>query len=189
MKKKKEERMDTIDRVVSPIFTILTVISILPVVFILLNTTANVITRAFFKFSIFGSVTLSQVTLSLCVMCAMPIVSMYNTHIKVDLVVSRFPAGVQKAFDYFGLVFCAVVQVLLCHYSFVKAEKIMAQGTMTDSLRIPYWPIYGLIAIMFGLAALCAVYNIVHYAVSGTLVSPMTFTELKAKLRDRKKEA
>ena len=189
MKRKKEERMDTLDRIVSPVFTVLTVISILPVIFILLNTTANVITRAFFKYSIFGSVTLSQVTLSLCVMCAMPVVTMYNTHIKVDLVVARFPAEVQKIFDYFGLVFCAAVQALLCWYSFVKAGTIMEQGTMTDSLNIPYWPVYGLIAVMFGAAALCAVYNIVHYAVAGTLVEPMTFSELRARLKARKNEA
>lgn len=188
MKKKKEERMDALDRIVSPLFTVLTLISILPVVFILINTTANVITRAFFRFSIFGSVTLSQVALSLCVMCAMPVVAMYNTHIKVDLVVARFPAGVQKIFDYFGLVFCVVVQIALCYYSFVKTEKVMAQGTMTDSLNIPYWPIYGLIAVMFGIAAVCGIYNIIHYAAAGTLVGPMTFTELRAKLRARKEK-
>ena len=42
---------------------------------------------------------------------------------------------------------------------------------------------------MFGAAALCAVYNIVHYAVAGTLVEPMTFSELRARLKARKNEA
>jgi len=179
-------RMDRIDRVASGLFAVLTWLSVIPVVFILLNTTANVISRAFFSHSIFGSVQLSTVVLSLVVMCAMPVVTMYNTHIKVDLLVEKFPQKVQDVLFCFNFIACAAIMVITSLYTFQKAAKTMAMGTCTDALSIPYWPIYDLIAIMLMLSAVCAIYNLIHFLVSGTTVNPMTFTELKARLKNEK---
>lgn len=188
-KKQKAFRMDKIDRVASGLFAVLTWLSVLPVIFILLNTTANVITRAFFSHSIYGSVQLSTVTLSLVVMCAMPVVTMYNTHIKVDLVAEKLPQKAQNVLFCFNFIVCAAIMVITAVYTFQKAGKVMAMGTSTDALSIPYWPIYDLIAVMLVLSAICAIYNLIHFIVSGTTVNPMTFTELKARLKSKKEAA
>ena len=93
MKEKKEKafRLDAIDRVVGVIFMIFTLIAIVSVIYIMLNTTVNVITRSFFSKSINGSVQTSQIVLSLVALCALPIVTMYKTHIKVDVVAEKLP--------------------------------------------------------------------------------------------------
>ena len=185
-KNPKAFRMDKVDRVASGLFAILTWLSVLPVIFILLNTTANVISRAFFSHSIYGSVQLSTVTLSLVVMCAMPVVTMYNTHIKVDLVAERLPQKGQNFLCGANFIVCAAIMVVTAIYTFQKAGKVRAMGTSTDALSIPYWPIYDLIAIMLLLSAVCAIYNLIHFIVTGVTVNPMTFSELKARIKNRK---
>ena len=188
-KNPKAFRMDKVDRVASGLFAILTWLSVLPVIFILLNTTANVISRAFFSHSIYGSVQLSTVTLSLVVMCAMPVVTMYNTHIKVDLVAEKLPQKAQNFLFCFNFIVCAAIMMITAVYTFQKAGKVMAMGTSTDALSIPYWPIYDLIAVMLVLSAICAIYNLIHFIVAGNTVNPMTFTELKARLKNKKEAA
>lgn len=190
-KNERAYRLDHVDSVVSVVFKFLTWVSIIPVVYILFITTADVIARAFFNHSIYGAVQTAQITLSLVVMCAMPIVTMYNTHIKVDLLVERLPKKAQTVLGFVNLLFCAAVMLVVSYFTFGKMASVRAMGTSTDALHIPYWPVYMLIAIMLLLSALCAIYNMVHFSITGTTISPVSFDELKErnKARKAKKEA
>ena len=188
MENNKTAKWNRIDLVVSKLFTVLTWFTIVATVFILLNTTANVITRAFFNFAIFGSVQLSTIMLSLVVMCAMPVVTMYNTHIKVDLVAEKLPVKVQSALSGINLLVCAAIMLIGSYYTFDKAAKAYSLGTCTDALSIPYWPVYVLIAVMFIISALCAIYNFFRYISIGSVVGPQTFSDLRKTLGLKDKE-
>lgn len=180
---KRQLKMDRIDNVVSKIFFVLTWFTIIATVYILINTVANVITRAFFNYAIYGSVQTSQIMLSLVVMCAMPVVTMYNSHIKVDLVAEKLPKKVQRALEAINLIICAAIMLIAGWYTMVKGQQAMALGTCTDALRIPYWPIYYLIAIMFALSAICALYNFVRYIYVGSVIGPETFDQVKERIK------
>ena len=181
-------KMDKVDRVVQVIFTILTFAGLIAVVFIGLDTFVNVISRYVFRKAINGTVQLAQITLSLVALCSLPIVTMYNTHIKVDSVVEKFPPKIQTICNFGNLILCSAMMIALTYYTFIKTFKVKAMGLSMDVPPIPHWPVYLLIAIMMGVSAICAIYNIVHYAVDGTVVTVNTFDEAKKRLAERKEK-
>lgn len=190
MKEKKEKafRLDGVDRVVGVVFMIFTLIAIVSVIYIMLNTTVNVITRSFFSKSINGSVQTSQIVLSLVALCALPIVTMYNTHIKVDVVADKLPEKGQKFLLVMNLVISAATMFIAGYYTFIKAGKARNMGLSMDVPKFPHWPIYDLIAIMMIISGICAVYNIFHYAVTGTTIGLTTFDEVKARIKGKKED-
>ena len=181
-------KMDKVDRVVQVIFTILTFAGLIAVVFIGLDTFVNVISRYVFSKAINGSVQLAQITLSLVALCSLPIVTMFNSHIQVDALVEKLPKKAQNFATFFNLIFCSAMMVILSYYTFIKTFKVKAMGLAMDVPPIPHWPVYLLIAIMLAVSALCAIYNVVHYAVSGTVVTINTFDQVKERLSKKKKE-
>lgn len=185
MEKEKTEkayRMDKTDRVVGRVFTVLTWFSIVAVIIILVITVLNVITRAFFAYPIFGAVDVSSVVLSLVAMCALPIVTMYNAHIKVDLVADHLPAKVKDVLICANLVMCSTIMIIMSRTTFTKAGKVEALGTRTGSLAIPLYPVYYLISVMLLVSALCALYNFFHFLYCGNTIGIDTFVELKKRL-------
>ena len=189
MKKKVTEkayRMDKIDNVVRVIFAAFTVFAVAATVYILANTFVNVISRVVFSHSINGSVQTSQIVLSLVAMCSIPVVTMYNSHIKVDLVYDKMPAKVQDVMTCFNLIVCSAIMIFMGYYTFVKAGKAMSMGLRMDVPPFPHWPIYDLIAIMFVISAICALYNFVHFLVTGNLITGVTFEEVKERLKAKK---
>ena len=182
----KAYRLDKVDSVVSVVFTALTYLSIIAVVYIMMNTVVNIISRAFFSKSINGSVQTSQIVLSLVAMCALPIVTMYNTHIKVDLVYDKLPKGLQNVLTCANFVLCGAMMFATGYYTFIKAAKARTMGLAMDVPKFPHWPIYDLIAIMMIASGICAVYNLVHYLISGTIIHPQSFREIKARLKGEK---
>ena len=177
----RSHRMDRADSVISKLFTVLTWFSILAAMYIMIMTFVNVFTRAFLSKPIFGIIDTSQLAMPIVALCALPIVTMFNTHIKVDLVADRLPQKVQDVLAIVNLVLCAAIMVAMSYYTFLKAAKVKTLGTMTASLSIPFYPVYYLIAVMMLVSALCAIYNIIHFAVSGTTVNVNTFSRLKSR--------
>ena len=182
----KSTSMEKVDRVVSVIFTALTWIAIAAVIYIMLNTTVNVISRAFFKHAINGSVQTSQIVMALVALCALPIVTMYNSHIKVDVVAEKLPEKGQKVMQTLNLIICGIMMFVMGYYTFIKAAKAKTMGLAMDVPKFPHWPIYGLIAIMLIISGICAFYNVIHFAKTGNVITAMTFRELKDKYKAAK---
>ena len=182
----KAYRMDKVDNVVRVIFTALTVLAVAATAYIMLNTFVNIISRVVFSKSINGSVQTSQIVLSLVAMCSIPVVTMYNTHIKVDLVADKLPPKGQDILTCINLVLCSAMMVFMGYYTFIKAGKAMQMGLSMDVPAFPHWPIYDLIAVMLIVSAVCALYNLVHFMITGTLISAFSFDEVKERLKARK---
>ena len=171
--------MDKIDQVVGKVFTALTWLSIIAVLIIMAITVVNVITRAFFRYPIFGVVDISEVFLSIVALCALPIVTMFNEHIKVDLVADRLPQRLQDALTCFNLSACAIMLVIISIFTFLKAGRILELGTSSGALHISFYPIYYLISAMMMVSAICAFYNLLHFLATGDLILQNTFSEIK----------
>ena len=185
MKKEKTEKaykMDKVDRGVGIVFTILTWFSIIAVILITIITTVNVITRSFFSYPIFGAVDVSSLILSIVALCALPVVTMFNSHIKVDLVANSLKPKAQDVLTYFNLLICAAIMVLMSINTVSKAERVYKLGTTTGSLAIPFYPVYYLIAVMMMVSAACAVYNALHFAITGVTIEPDSFNKIKIRL-------
>ena len=176
-------RMDRIDRVVGGIFTVFTYVGIIAVIFIMMNTTINVITRSFFSYAINGSVQLSQIVLTLVALSALPIVTMFNTHIKVDVVAEKLPQKGQNILQIMNLVLCGAMMFVTCYYTFIKAFKARTMGLSFDVPKFPHWIIYMMIAIMMGISGICAFYNVFHFIRTGTVIGPSSFSEIKKRLQ------
>ena len=181
------ERMAKIDNVAGKIFFVLTALSVITSFYVLIITTMDVVGRQL-GHSIFGAVQTSEIALSLLVMCTLPIVTMYNAHIKVDLVMEKMSPKVQKVFVYINLVFSAFVLAVMSYSSYVKTWKIKSLGTCSEAFGIPFWPIYLMISIMLLASAICAVYNIFHYSMTGILISATTFDSMKKNKKESEKE-
>ncbi len=181
------KRMAQIDNVAGKIFFVLTALSVITSFYVLIITTADVIGRQT-GHALFGAVQTSEIALSLLVMSTLPIVTMYNAHIKVDLVFEKLSPKVQKALIYVNLVFSAFVLFVLSYSSYTKTWKIKSLGTCSEAFGIPFWPIYLMISIMLLASAICAIYNIFHYAMTGILISATTFDSMKKSKKESGEE-
>ena len=180
--------MDKIDRVVGVLFTVLTWFSIIAVLIIMVITTVNVVTRSFFRYPIFGAVDVSSLILSIVALCALPVVTMFNGHIKVDLVADKLNPKAQDVLIYFNLLLCAAITIIMSINTFAKAERIYLLGSMTGSLAIPFYPVYYLIAVMMMVSAACAIYNMLHFFITGVTIKADSFNNLKSRLEKGKEE-
>ncbi len=185
-KQEKLYRMDKVDRVASYIFTVFTWVAIVAAVYLALITVINVIMRFIFSKNILFGIETSQIALAVVALGSLPVVTLYNGHIKVDLVVGNFKQKGQDLMTVINLLLCGGMCGILSYGTFLKAQKIMAQGSHTTVLRFPIWTVYALIAVMMGFTALCCLFNIIHLLVTGKTVEAMTFQEVRDRLRAHK---
>jgi len=178
--------MDKTDRLVSFVFVFFTWFSIIAALYIAIITVANVITRYFFSLAIWGSQDTSSLALSIVALGSLPVVTMFNGHIKVDLIVNNFSQKAQKWFSYANLFLCAGMMSVMSFFTFLKMEKVLKMKSVTQALSIPYWPFYLIIAVMLGFASLCAIYNLVHIAITGCPVTAATFDEVKGRIKGKR---
>lgn len=183
----KEHRMDKIDHAVSYIFTFLTFFSIAGTAYIAILTTVNVFCRFVFSHNITFILETSELCMGLIAFGAFPVVTLYDRHIKVDLIVSRFSPKAQKFMSILNLVFGAGMTFFISYFTYQKGLRVLDRGICTNSTRIPHWPFYMFIAAMLLVAGLCCLYNIVHLFITGKSVDEYTFGAVKAIFAEKKK--
>jgi TRAP-type C4-dicarboxylate transport system permease small subunit len=156
-----------IDRAVGRVMVIISFLGILASGIILIATIVNVITRSFFNFALNGALEISTDMMIIVAFCALPAVTYFGGHIKVDLVVRKLPNLVQRICKCFNLLLTAGICGLGSWFVFVKAGATKTLGATGSSLHIPYYPFYYVISAMFLICALCAAYNMVSVIVRG----------------------
>ena len=155
---------------------------------ILVVTTANVIMRAFFSHPIMGALELSTDMMVMVSYCSLPIITLLSDHISVDLIARKFSPVVQKILKFVNL----IIYSLLCCYAgyatFLKGAYEKNLGTSGNALRIPYYIFYYIIGIMLLISVLCAIYNMVHIAVTGQEVTMTGIKEYSKRLLKKKQD-
>ena len=179
----KKYRMDKMDRAISGLFTFLTLFAIFATAYIAIITTINIISRALFSHNMNMAFETSELAMAIISFGALPMVTLYNRHIKVDLVVSRFAKAGQTFMTILNNALCALFMIFLFYNTYEKGLRAMAQNTQKNVTGIKFWPFYMFIALMLLIAALCCLYNILHIALTGEPVLETTFDEARIRIK------
>lgn len=182
----KAHRMDSIDNVIRYLFTFLTWFAIIAAVYLAVITVTNVFLRSVFNYSIMAAIDTSQLSLAIIALGSLPVVTMFNGHIKVDLIVNNFSKKGQDIMSIINFLICSSMMLVMSYFTFIKTFKMYNMGTTSSAIAIPYWPFYLIVAVMLLFAGFCGLYNIVHLLVTGETVTPMTFEEVKQRMKEKK---
>jgi len=113
-------------------------------------TVANVILRDVFNKPIRGTPELSEFMMVIVIFLALAWCAVTRKHVRVDLIVSRFPSRVQAIVDSITLFATLGIFVIITWRSFLES---MAVYDTTSLLRLPHAPFYWIMTV--GLAVFC----------------------------------
>lgn len=131
------------------------IVAMAALVLMMLLTVSDVLMRSVFKQPILDSPQLTQYLMVCVVFFGLAWCAAKGRHIKVDLVVSRFPARVQAIFDsttyFLGLVVCSI----MTWRSFLESLVAHRYHSATTVLEVPSYPFHFILT--FGITILCLV--------------------------------
>ena len=178
--------MDKIDYIVKPVFTFFSWFAILAILLIAVITVANILSRLFLNHSLLGSIEIPQLAMVIVSFGALPVVSAFNGHIKVDLLVEKFSARGQAALTVLNLILSGTVLLFLAKFTFIRAAKAFTSHICTTNLSIPHYPFYYAMAIFMVFTSFICYYNIIHLLLTGSTLNSRTFAEVTERIKKGK---
>jgi TRAP-type C4-dicarboxylate transport system permease small subunit len=126
-----------------------------------LLTVFDVILRNFFKSGLLGMVDLTQLAMVWAAFLTIPLAFATDSHIAVDIFVSRIGASVMRFLKLFAVVAAVFVLAFCVWWGWVEASRQIGYGDRSMTIGIPaiwYW-----IPLILGcsLSALCAVTSLI----------------------------
>jgi len=128
------------NKVFDKIQNILYVIGGIFFVFTMLLMVFNVILRSAFNFPIPGAYETTGWGASFFAAVAIPIAAMRGTHIRVDILVSRFRGALRLIVECIATIFDVSFATVLSYAGFQYAMRMLASGEATPSLSLPIGP-------------------------------------------------
>jgi TRAP-type transport system small permease protein len=130
--------------------------------FMMIIITCDVVLRYTFNSPITGSVEIVEFTMICAVFPALALCALVDGHVKVDLVLQRFPRRIQSIFDSVtylaGLSVCIVIL-----WQAISESIYIQQRDMTSSLLdIPIFPFYWVIAISYVLLSVVIILKVIQ---------------------------
>jgi len=125
----------------------LTSLSSLALVVLLLGTFVGVIMRYVFSAPILGSNEVIQLVSVALVMLAMPTAAQNEIHVRVDVFDRHIGAWGRLVGDILSRGIAVYLLTLLTWRAWLKLRDAAEFGDVTNMLRIPFWPFYGLLAL------------------------------------------
>lgn len=104
---------------------------------------------------------------ALVVACALGYTQRKKDHIAVDIVTNLFPRSVQKILDVMNRLACMIFSVIACWQVAKVALRLMANGEISETLRIIYYPFVFGVAAGFGLLAFVFFVELMKAAAGG----------------------
>jgi TRAP-type C4-dicarboxylate transport system permease small subunit len=141
-------------KIINLLSRIASVIVIVFLIAMMLLIVVDVSLRYFFNSPIPGSIELVQYFMIVGGFLGLSWCAVKNGHIKVGLVVDRFPARVQAIFSSVTLILGLTVAPLVTWRLFAQAIYEQASRTASDFLDIPAYPFYIAAGIGYGLFCL-----------------------------------
>ena len=119
-------------------------------------TAADVVARYLFNAPIDGAFELTELLLAALIFLALPLTTQRREHVEVDLLEivasRRLNAAARRA----GLLLSALVLAVIAWELAVQGLKLLNEGTITNTLELPYWPLAFLGAAACGASAVIA---------------------------------
>jgi TRAP-type C4-dicarboxylate transport system permease small subunit len=88
-----------------------------------------------------------------------------RSHMAVEVVTSRLPAGLRTGLHFFNRLVGILVMVLVAWQSLRYGTQVWKTGEVSPTLKMPFHPFLWGIAVAFGLAALVILVDILRYPV------------------------
>ncbi|HHT47440.1 MAG TPA: TRAP transporter small permease [Firmicutes bacterium] len=124
---------------------------------LMLLTIADVALRFFLKKPIIGTHEII-VSMMICIgFLGLAWVALIDRHIKVDLLVDKFPFKAQKCINYLNYLLVGFVSAVLAVESFNRSLVMRQLGAASERLNIPQYPFYLIVSIGYFLLLLTIV--------------------------------
>ena len=124
-------------------------------------TFVDVILRYWFSAPIPGGFELTELMLASLIFCGLPLVTMENQHVSVDLFDRFIPRAWYRFRDILVLVVCTICVATLAWRMWHKASESHAYGDITSVLELPLAPVFFLGAL--SLAVTVVVFAVLVY--------------------------
>ena len=124
-------------------------------------TFVDVILRYWFNAPIPGGFEVTELMLASLIFCGIPLVTMEQEHVSVDLFDKFIPKVVHRFRDIVVLVVCTLCVSVLVWRMWLKARESQAYGDITSVLELPLAPVFFLGS--FSLALTATVFAILLY--------------------------
>jgi len=123
--------------------------------------TADIVLRFLFNHPIMSSHELVMFMMGISVFTTLSYTATQKGHVRIDLLISRFPERTQKILDNIMLILSAGLFALISQQTIVRATALHAEGLTSSILHIPVYPFYLFAAFGFGLLCLVVLVSIV----------------------------
>ena len=113
----------------------------------MLLTIADVFMRKVFSRSILGTVELTEFMLVILIFFSLAQAEVLNSHVKVDLVMSRFGERAQGLVDMITQLACFLLSGLITWSTVIYSEEMGASREVSQDLWIPIYPFVYIVAL------------------------------------------
>lgn len=120
----------------------------------MLLTFVDVIARYFFSRSITGGFEITEIMLATLIFCGLPLITLRDGHITVDLIEGWLPDGFRALRDRFVFLLAAVLMGYLGYQLWKKAGTFVEFNDQTAVLLIPLAPVCFAMAILTIISAI-----------------------------------
>jgi TRAP-type C4-dicarboxylate transport system permease small subunit len=116
------------------------------VIILMLDVVADVCGRYFFNYPILGASELATLMMSIIVFSALAWAALAEKHVKVDLVMERFPPRVQAIVNSITLLLALGVYSIITWRSVLESTEV---HDVSSLLRVPHTPFYWIMTVGF----------------------------------------
>ena len=120
------------------------------VIILMLDIVADVCGRYFFNSPILGASELATLMMSIIVFSALAWAALEEKHIKVDILMNRFPPRVQAIVNSITLLLALGIYSIICWRSVLEAQGV---HDISSLLRVSHTPFYWIMTV--GFAVFC----------------------------------
>lgn len=138
---------DSLNRIIRPVSGSLYSVGLVALVALMFLTMADVILRYVFTMPITGSFDLTELLMVILIVFGVAHCGFIREHVKVDLVLARFPKRVQAIIDSVTAFLGFGLFVMISWQSFVYVKILIDSGLATNILKIPMFPFVGLVGL------------------------------------------
>ena len=121
----------------------------------------DVLGRKFLSHSIPGSLELTELLMVVVIFAGLPLVSARGEHVVFDSLDSMLPAWLLKMQGMVVHLFCGALMLGLAYLMWTTGQQFSENGETTAQLKLAKAP------FIFGMALLCGVTGLVHFAMVG----------------------
>jgi TRAP-type C4-dicarboxylate transport system permease small subunit len=136
------------------------VLSYLFVISVVLNFT-NALTRYLLGITLNGSDEVSVFILCIMVFAGLFVVTWRRQHLRMDVLLMRFPVPVQIGLGWIELLLTLVLSGFMAWQSYLYAARIFSLGSTSDIAHIPMWIVHAAVPLGFGITVLVCLWRIV----------------------------